>query len=424
MNRYLLPDVVQKKGEPYTWGAFANFYRSYYRTERARKLSTTMHEIGHNLGLKHAGKDDYNYGDKSGYMGSSAKGEDWPSKCFNAPHHYQLGWFDDRVIELDEEKGTWEGNLVSFVDYPKTKKGDAVIIRIGDMYFLQYNRAKDYNFETSEASKDMVTIAEHEHLKAVSWVNENLSPQRSYDLPESDLRISFCKAVTSADGIDSAHIKIGPYWSVKSKCPRTATKKPTKSPTLKKFLKPAKKPTKHPTFIRTLRPTKKYKKRKKNSKRPTKQPTRKKKTKKPSKRPTKMPTKRPTRRTKRPTKKPTKVRRRRRCLRFRFVIKMDDYPEDISWRLVTVPQNGEKPRVVKRKSDYTVPGKVVREAYCLPANRCYRFLLRDEVGDGICCDSGKGGFSVYNGRKKIMRGRKNFVDIADSVAFGNCKSNK
>ena len=53
------------------------------------------HELGHNLGMHHAGVDfnndtkaDNNYGDMSGVMGDVSH-----LNLFNAPHHAQMGWF-------------------------------------------------------------------------------------------------------------------------------------------------------------------------------------------------------------------------------------------------------------------------------------------------------------------------------------------
>ena len=82
-------------------GCTASFCRSWLRSSPARGGTTTLaHELGHNLGLWHAGTDagddggeDTSYGDKSCFMGS-----DYAWRSLNAPHRRDLGWLQESAI--------------------------------------------------------------------------------------------------------------------------------------------------------------------------------------------------------------------------------------------------------------------------------------------------------------------------------------
>jgi len=53
--------------------AYINSWESYYNDAWCQSLSALMHEVGHNLGLQHAGIESSKYGDISGMMGYSCK---------------------------------------------------------------------------------------------------------------------------------------------------------------------------------------------------------------------------------------------------------------------------------------------------------------------------------------------------------------
>lgn len=155
------------------WTAFAlgTNIRSVYNGQVCGLLSAHAHEFGHNLGLAHSGEDirlignQYefrDYADETGYMGylENVPIADQPKQCFNAHKHWQLGWYEDHAVDLTETilvNHTWVGHLVSFVDYDKAPFGEAVVIRIGDLY-VQYNQAKGLNEGTREYRNTAVII--------------------------------------------------------------------------------------------------------------------------------------------------------------------------------------------------------------------------------------------------------------------------
>jgi Gametolysin peptidase M11 len=162
-------------------GMFTYFHLGY-----CRKLDALMHEVGHNLHFHHSGIGSHEYGDMTDYMGGlesapripaspkrhgSLKGKStaamaidgagYPKKAFNGHKHWTSGWFRDRTLEIFplESNCTFHQRLVSFVDYGNAAMdtNDFVLLRVSSLY-IQYNRAKGYNGDTSEP--DHVTVTE------------------------------------------------------------------------------------------------------------------------------------------------------------------------------------------------------------------------------------------------------------------------
>ncbi|KAG7374726.1 polymorphic outer membrane domain containing protein [Nitzschia inconspicua] len=79
--------------------AYINDWRSYYNHNWCRYVSAQLHEVGHNLGLAHAGEARVEYGDQTGMMGYSYSQDD-QYMCFNAVNNYQLGWFPGQYADV------------------------------------------------------------------------------------------------------------------------------------------------------------------------------------------------------------------------------------------------------------------------------------------------------------------------------------
>lgn len=78
--------------------------RSWIISDYSNIVAIYMHELGHNLGLQHAGTVNplNDYGDLTDVMGQCCN-----TRCFNAIHSEQLGWtFPDLVFDANTVKGT------------------------------------------------------------------------------------------------------------------------------------------------------------------------------------------------------------------------------------------------------------------------------------------------------------------------------
>ncbi len=171
--------------------------RSVYNNQYAGYLGVIMHEIGyvlqvltffhsfdvlaymntsltiislrfdshrHNLYVGHANEHG-TYLDLTNYMGGMIGGyhtrQRFPLMAFNAYHHFKLGWFENRVVTVYPAplRAPDLIRLAAFVDYDLTAPSDAVVVRIDNTTFLQYNRASKYNVDTYEY-KDHVVIVQ------------------------------------------------------------------------------------------------------------------------------------------------------------------------------------------------------------------------------------------------------------------------
>jgi Gametolysin peptidase M11 len=145
-----------------SWAASAaiSHWRMQMNNDWCTSLSAAMHEAGHLLSLGHAGKDVYQYGDMTGYMGASYRNAVWPRKCFNGFDNWKLGWYKNRALRLNPiEDGPLIIHLAAFVDYKLASTDELVLVNLSDVLVLQYNRAKGFNGDTEE-KRDMVTITE------------------------------------------------------------------------------------------------------------------------------------------------------------------------------------------------------------------------------------------------------------------------
>lgn len=164
--------------------AYVNSWLSVFNDDWCQQLSTQVHEIGHNMGLPHSGRDGSSYADKSGMMGFSYKEKDSPQQCFNPSKSYQLGWYDGSVIDWNPStQGTWFGTVVGVADYDENSNDQTTIIRIprpahGSDLYIGYNRAKHMNSEVRD-SGDKVTIIEKSSGYKVSNFVAGLQPGSS-----------------------------------------------------------------------------------------------------------------------------------------------------------------------------------------------------------------------------------------------------
>jgi len=173
--------------------AITNRYDSYYTQDYILRPSFQIHEIGHNLGLKHAGDMDLNkngkdgslYGDQVGYMGYGYFDFDGPSMCFNVANNYKLNWYAEQTYTynpiIDEVRDGRATTTKEFIlngvnDYDDTTNTAVqqqqqdddeperlVVLRLlqtnlDNDFYIGYNSAKGINKETFENKNKIVII--------------------------------------------------------------------------------------------------------------------------------------------------------------------------------------------------------------------------------------------------------------------------
>ncbi len=75
---------------------------------------------------------------------------------------------------------------------------------------------------------------------------------------------------------------------------------------------------------------------------------------------------------------------------------MDNYPEEISWTL----QDGSG-KAYGTGKDYSNRGQSVEKVFELPSG-CYRFIIKDVYGDGMCCRYGNGSYMLRDENGKVL----------------------
>ena len=117
-------------------------------------MSIFMHEFGHNLGLNHATFGIKEYGDNTGYMGTSSNVVGGPMKCYNAYNFYYLGWYQQNFREIPMNSRPREYIIYSF---PEVVGDDPVIFKYKDLFFL-YNKAISFNKDTGMYKNNLVFV--------------------------------------------------------------------------------------------------------------------------------------------------------------------------------------------------------------------------------------------------------------------------
>ena len=196
-----MPPGPLLRGRRYIAYALINSYRSVFNDNAVTNWINAMHEIGHNIGLRHSGENGSPYQDISGIMGHTSV--TFQGSCFNAQKNWFLGWYSDRSTELDMSEA-FSGRLFAFVDYNRTSPEDTVLIKIGDHLFVQYNRARSFNEGTRE-KRDQVAIVFNEDVNTDSTLLGGLAEDDprvpdSYRFPDFegrgvDLVIEICDQV-------------------------------------------------------------------------------------------------------------------------------------------------------------------------------------------------------------------------------------
>jgi secreted trypsin-like serine protease len=109
-----------------------------------------------------------------------------------------------------------------------------------------------------------------------------------------------------------------------------------------------------------------------------------------------------------------------------LVIKLDKYPEDVSWYIIRQTSSSTidivKDAVYKKEQEYSnnPQNSTVYEYLYLIPDQSYLLVMDDSYGDGICCSSGQGYYFLYWGHEnknflenlKIFKGDGNYQSIA------------
>lgn len=135
-----------------------------YNDDWCRYPSGLVHEIGHNLGLNHAGEGSVEYADQTGFMGYSYA-EFNMKMCYNPAKSWQLGWYSQRREMLEfNKRGGFSGSLVGITDYQHEQASDKLVhLKIpgeSQVLYVGYNRNTGINANTQEGWNQVTVQAQ------------------------------------------------------------------------------------------------------------------------------------------------------------------------------------------------------------------------------------------------------------------------
>jgi hypothetical protein len=120
----------------------------------------------------------------------------YPIKCFNAFKNWQLGWYASNQLTINPLARPRRINLVAFADYP-TAGRLPVIVNVGGVYFLQFNRAKTINIDSGEKINKLTVTRNDENLtQSVAGLDVGQSYEvANWQGSNSSLVIQVCRAI-------------------------------------------------------------------------------------------------------------------------------------------------------------------------------------------------------------------------------------
>eukprot|EP00535_Pseudo-nitzschia_heimii_P006033 CAMPEP_0197181834 /NCGR_PEP_ID=MMETSP1423-20130617/5994_1 /TAXON_ID=476441 /ORGANISM="Pseudo-nitzschia heimii, Strain UNC1101" /LENGTH=704 /DNA_ID=CAMNT_0042632159 /DNA_START=286 /DNA_END=2397 /DNA_ORIENTATION=- len=294
---FILPNGI----EGFLAVAALNRFDSYFTEKWILRPSFPLHEIGHNLGMDHAGEFRVR-DDTVGYMGFSYDDYNGPLMCFNPANSFYLGWYQEQTASYDAyDSGTGRlFTLNGISDYKPENAGTGesrrlVILRLTQSsrdwdYYIGYNRRKGINSGTDEDGNEILIVQKTGPaagsfrtvkvgtLSAIgeTFEIEDYNSDRSVFLTFEERKTRGRDIIIRVSTVmPSMPPSLAPTF-VPTLTPtfqptRVPTRNPTFSPTESPTFFPTRNPTAEPTFFPTRNPT--ISPTKNPTQRPTPQPT-------------------------------------------------------------------------------------------------------------------------------------------------------
>jgi len=206
----ICPDVVDFGGTS-AWGSSPGSY-TWYKSMYASIPEVQMHEIGHNLGHHHSGKDGVTYGDPTCVMGGYGSWSDEGiNYCFNAAKTWANKWYESYHVTIDPTGETHDGTLVGInavKDGTIAEAGQDVVLKIAssgetDLYVM-FNRKAGANNEVIQYGDQVVITEQYRETGASSFWQASLSSGEEYTQSNwgasGTLTVKVCSLETGSPG--------------------------------------------------------------------------------------------------------------------------------------------------------------------------------------------------------------------------------
>ncbi|KAL3935073.1 MAG: hypothetical protein SGBAC_009337 [Bacillariaceae sp.] len=183
-----LPPGTQRYGSS-AWRAYAyvNHYLSVYHDNWCNYPKTTVHELAHNFGLAHSwiSREE---GQEETVMGRGYPVDEGPMRaqvCFNPAKSYQLGWYDDKVVDFDPLLG-WKGTIIGVGNYHSDLLDAMVVVKVHadkEDYYVGFNHAIRHHRGTSFGANSVKIVRQESQNFAESWVEAVLASGEAHVIP-------------------------------------------------------------------------------------------------------------------------------------------------------------------------------------------------------------------------------------------------
>ena len=110
----------------------------------------------------HSNEAGMEYGDSTGHMGYSFRGDNLGQRCFNGDKSWQLGWY----VGGYHSPSLAAGAPLSFTLIPTSKfdlestgtTSKFVVIQVANSFYLMFNEASSFNSQTGEAVNEVTVV--------------------------------------------------------------------------------------------------------------------------------------------------------------------------------------------------------------------------------------------------------------------------
>ena len=173
---FVMADCVDFEGAA-GWGQTPG-HQTWYPSAYASMPVVQVHEMGHNFGHSHSGKNGLSYGDDTGYMGNQA---DWTDEgsamCFNAAKMWYFNWYQLFQKSVYVSTAAYNTNMVGVGRASSAVNGnDKIVVKVSKEtgtsnanLFILFNSAVGSNSGVKGDANKIVITAQNTQYSESTW---------------------------------------------------------------------------------------------------------------------------------------------------------------------------------------------------------------------------------------------------------------
>lgn len=184
LKMFILPDCVDFQGAG-AWGQTPGQI-TWFPSRYASYPITQVHEVGHNFGMRHSGKNGVSYADDTDGMGNKGIWSDIGSQmCFNGAKTWYFGWYSEYHKYVNPENWAFKGDLAPVTDVSRFTSSHDMVLQLKSgtqaVLFVIFNRAEAFNKDVGDP--DTVVITQQYYSFSESTWKASLKAGETYTQP-------------------------------------------------------------------------------------------------------------------------------------------------------------------------------------------------------------------------------------------------